>query len=115
MGHPELQNAVEEYTTSVEVENTSMSDMSIGFSDENTDKLKTICNDSTVGGYFSLIEEQEFLCDMMSVEIDLKITNIASCLANTDECRNMDPLLLMEDLWNSMGLTCTEQTEGYKD
>jgi hypothetical protein len=111
MDHPELEQALNEYTISMVMENSDVTRLSIGFPDDAVDKLRSVCTDSTIGGYFTVIGEIEFVCGMMSVEVDLKMTNFAICMADTDECFNMDSLLLMEDVWKSMGLTCTEQSE----
>jgi len=48
---------------------------------------------------------------MMSLKADLKVSNIANCIADTDECRKMNPLLLMENVFKSMGIKCKEKKE----
>ncbi len=108
MEHPELEQAVEEYSNSIDVTTNSATEMDVAFSDEFADTLKLVCGD--IDAYFSVIEEQDFVCDMMSVEVNLQIRNIANCLAGTDECKSMNPLLLLEDLWKSLGLTCKKKT-----
>jgi len=110
MDHPELEAAIEEYAGSSDMD-INDSSMTIKFSSNAADKLRSVCTDSTIGGYFSDIEKAEFDCSMMGEELGLSMTNIANCLADTDECRSFNPLLLMEDLWQSMGLTCIEQPD----
>ncbi len=109
-GHPELEDATEAYANSMEIDETSVTEMKLEFSEEYASDLKTVCISKDIGGYFTLVKEQEFDCSMMGIEINVKILNMADCLANTDECKNMDPLVLMEDMWQSMGLTCEEKT-----
>lgn len=111
-GHPDLDDAVEKYASSMSIENTSAAEVKLGFSEDYTEQLKSICTDDEIGGYFSLVEKQEFDCTMASVQVQLIITDMASCLANTDECRNMNPLVLMEGMWQSMGLSCDETAGG---
>lgn len=109
-GHPALEDATEAYANSMEIEETSVTGMKLEFSEESADNLKTLCISKDIGGYFSLVKEQEFDCSQMGIDINVKILNMANCLANTDECKNMNPLVLIEDMWQSMGLTCEEKT-----
>jgi len=109
--HPLLTKASQDFGASMKLAMGDIKDMELGFTDANVEKLRMVCNGSAIGGYFSLIEEKEFICDMMSVQADLKLTNIANCLADTPECRNMDALLLLEDIWTEMGMTCKDKTE----
>lgn len=111
MEHPKVEEALQEYGKSMNLENSDVTDMSIGFSDESVDKLKSVCTEDKIGGYFTVIKEKDFVCDMMSVEVSLKMTNVANCIADTDECRGLDPLVLIEDLWKEMGLSCREKME----
>jgi len=111
MQHTELQDATEELAQSMEVDSSEMPRIIIEFSNESTENLKSICQDGTIGGYFSFIGGQEFLCDMMSVETDLVMVNIADCLPDTPECRNLNPFVVMKELWSNMGMTCTEKME----
>lgn len=43
--------------------------------------------------------------------MEVIMLNIADCLPDTPECRDMDPFLLMTELWSDMGLTCREKTK----
>ena len=106
--HPEMEDLVATYANSMQIENTSETELKLEFSKELADDLKDLCND--IGGYFSLVVEQEFDCSMMGTDIKVEILNMASCLANTDECKDMYKLVVMEDMWASMGLDCEEQT-----
>ena len=109
MQYPTLQSADEEYEQSMEVNTKSMTEMTIGYPDESVEEFKSICTSSDIGGYFVLIESQQLECTMMSVDIKMDLTNIADCLADTPECRDMDILLMMEDLFEAMGITCEEK------
>ena len=37
--------------------------------------------------------------------------NVANCVADTDECRNMNPLTMLEDFWTTTGLKCHDKSE----
>jgi len=107
--YPDVEKAIKEFGDTMNVDMDDMKNMKLGFADEDVNKLKSVC--SYVGGYFTLVTEDEFDCDMMSLKADLKVSNIANCIADTDECRNMNPLLLMENVFKSMGIKCTEKKE----
>ena len=113
--HPELEEAIEGFDGSMEIDAINEAFMTIGFSSTAADKLRSVCTDSTIGGYFSIIEKVEFDCSMMGVDLGLSMTNIANCMADTDECRNFNALQLMEDMWNSMEMTCIEKLDADED
>merc|ERR1712176_1163324 len=46
---------------------------------------------------------------MMSVDEKITLTNLADCLADTPECKNMNILMMMEDLSQTMGINCEEE------
>eukprot|EP00531_Pseudo-nitzschia_arenysensis_P009500 CAMPEP_0116146424 /NCGR_PEP_ID=MMETSP0329-20121206/17157_1 /TAXON_ID=697910 /ORGANISM="Pseudo-nitzschia arenysensis, Strain B593" /LENGTH=763 /DNA_ID=CAMNT_0003642171 /DNA_START=243 /DNA_END=2534 /DNA_ORIENTATION=- len=101
----ELAAAVELYSSSINIENFGTADMEMSYDANEADKLKAACSD--VDGYFSFFEEETLLCEMMSVEMHLKLSNLADCRAATEECKNMHPLTMLQDNWKSMGMTCT--------
>mmetsp|Transcript_16357 Transcript_16357/g.35567 ORF Transcript_16357/g.35567 Transcript_16357/m.35567 type:complete len:997 (+) Transcript_16357:154-3144(+) len=112
--HPELQDAIRAFGKTMSVNMDNVKDMELGFSEMDVEKLKSVCQDSSIDGYFTLVKEDEFVCDMMSVQGDLKVKNVANCVANTDACKEFNPLLLMENVWKSMGIKCREKTESDK-
>jgi hypothetical protein len=91
----------------MEINMNDVNDMNLGFSDENVEKFKKICLDA--GGYFSLVPEQLFSCLMAGQENTIRVTNVAYCFADTDDCKSTDPLLVMESVWQNMGLQCRKQ------
>jgi len=105
--YPDLEKAMETFGSSMIVDMANVEDMKLGFVDEDVERLREACRDI---GYFTLVERDEFECDMMSVGGDLVVTNIANCVAVTDDCKKMDPLSLMENVWENMGIQCTEST-----
>ncbi|OEU07077.1 hypothetical protein FRACYDRAFT_252250 [Fragilariopsis cylindrus CCMP1102] len=114
--YPDVEKAIKEFGKTMNVDMDDVKDMKLGFEDEDVNKLKSVC--SYVDGYFTLVKEDEFDCDMMSLKADLKVLNIANCIADTEECKNMNPLLLLEKVFKSMGVKCTEkkaQGEGDKN
>ncbi|MGK3753967.1 MAG: hypothetical protein ACI8RD_006275 [Bacillariaceae sp.] len=111
--YPDVEKAIKEFGKTMNVDMDDVKDMKLGFEDEDVNKLKSVC--SYADGYFTLVREDEFDCDMMSLKADLKVSNIANCIADTEECKNMNPLLLLEKVFKSMGIKCTEtktQSEG---
>lgn len=105
--HPTLDSAVEEYAQSMNLDAGSVTSMTLTYPDENVAKLRSICTD--IDGYFAIIENQELTCSMLSVELTLNLTNVAECLADTTECRDMNILVTMEDVYNAIGLSCQEK------
>mgnify|MGYP006086772931 CR=1 FL=1 len=81
--------------------------MTLEFADEDVQRLQSVC--SSAGGYFTLIEDDDFDCDMMSLHADLNVKNIANCIADTDNCKTMNPLVLMESVFTAMGIKCVEK------
>jgi len=109
MKHSTLQSATEEFEQSLDVDTNSLTDMRMGYPDESVEKLKSICTDSSIGGYFAIIEHEELDCEMMSVDVKITFTNLADCLADTPECKNMNIMMMMEDLFQSMGVKCQDK------
>merc|ERR1712151_245202 len=98
-----------ETMSSFEMEMIDESHMRVEYPKELLDWIQEWCDRSDIGGLFILIEEEEFACDMWSVMVNLKLINIASCYADTEECRSMDPALGLTDIWDSMGMKCQEK------
>merc|ERR1711862_170877 len=107
---PELEQAAEELMMSLEMKMEGLTSMSLGYSKESADAFQAVCESSLIGGIFTLTEEEEFDCDMLGKKVNVKMTNIVTCTANTDECQDMNKVLLMEDLWSSQGMKCNEKT-----
>merc|ERR1719442_140801 len=98
-----------EAMSSVEMEMIDESHMRVEYPKELVDGIQEWCDRSDIGGLFKLVEEEEFVCDILSVMVNLKLINMASCYADTEECRSMDPALVFTDIWDSMGLKCQEK------
>jgi len=107
--HPSLAEAIKQFGESMDNQMNDVTNMKMGFSDESVEMLRSACDNI---GYFTVLERAEFVCNMMSVEVDLAVTNLANCAADTAECHKMDPLSLMEDVWDGMGIKCDLKTEG---
>jgi hypothetical protein len=111
--NPEIATTSEAFGESMEADVDDINDMKMGFPDIAVEELRLACDD--VNGYFSLVPLQYFSCNVQGFVSTLEVTNIAECFAMTDECKQMNPLRLMESVWQSMGLRCTEIEEGDSD
>lgn len=113
--YPDIQKAIQEFGKTMVVDMKDVTNMKLSFADKDVKKLRSVC--SYIGGYFTLILKDDFDCDMMSLSASLEITNVANCIASTDECKNMNPLILMKNVFKSMGIKCTEkdQPENYEN
>ena len=97
-------NATEEDTPSVV-------SLEMGFSDKGVAMLQEVCTAN--GGYFSLIEEESISCTVTNDQtstVQLTVTNVADCLANTDECHTYTILSGIENIWTDYGLDCSAST-----
>ncbi|VEU39603.1 unnamed protein product [Pseudo-nitzschia multistriata] len=112
---PELQGAGIAYAESMDSDMTDVEHMMIGFTEEAVDAFDKVCTKSQIDGHFALIAEEDFACDAMGVSGELFLLNLAGCLANTVECRAMDPLVLTESVFKSMGLKCRAKTDAEKE
>merc|ERR1711862_728392 len=108
--NPELEQVKYKLMMSLELKLEGLTSMSLGFPKESANALQAVCESSTIGGIFTLTEEEEFDCDMLGNKLNVKMTNVVTCTANTDECQNMNKVLLLEDLWSSQGMKCNEKT-----
>jgi hypothetical protein len=105
---PDIDAASAEFGQSMEVNMKDMNDLKLGFPDVQVAKLSQACN--ATHGYFSFVKLQYFDCNMGGFKNTLKVYNIADCLADTEECKDMNPLRLMETVWKAMGVQCTEKS-----
>ena len=97
-------NATEEDTPSVV-------SLEMGFSDKGVAMLQEVCTANS--GYFSLIEEESISCTVTNDQtstVQLTVTNVADCLANTDECHTYTILSGIENIWTDYGLDCSAST-----
>merc|ERR1712232_1388924 len=78
----------------------------MGYSDEGVSMLRKACDNSQ--GHFSIIEETDLKCTMEGQHVNLKMTNVADCLANTVECQNFNVLKPTENLWKEFDLDCED-------
>ncbi|KAG7342313.1 hypothetical protein IV203_007406 [Nitzschia inconspicua] len=107
-----LQAARDAYASAIETTNldgSSVGDeiMTIQFPQEAVAAYQQTCEE--VGGYWSMIEEANFLCRSMSIEDGRPTTVVGtgSCLANTTECQDMDATVFSVDqIFDSEGLEC---------
>jgi hypothetical protein len=111
--NPDVSVASTVFGESMVIDLKDVQNMTLSFPDESVDGLKSVCFSN--GGYFSLVSQQEFLCDMMGRENSLTVSNVANCFADTDECKDMNPLRLMESVFTAMKLNCREKSEDDED
>ena len=94
--------------TSIEKKNIDNTHMTIEFPKSLVDGMQVFCDRN--GGLFIYIEEKEFVCDIDSVAMNVKLTGFASCNADTQECRVANPTFMVKDAWDFMGMKCEEKT-----
>lgn len=101
--YPELARASENFNARLDTKHSDEHKV-IRYFMEEAEKLKAVCD--RVNGYFSFIEEATLSCELMSLVMDVKFINHADCLADTDECKKMDPFGVLEDSFKTMRMTC---------
>jgi hypothetical protein len=106
-----FQTSIDNYMDSQELDmdDPQTSQMSMGYADEAAATMKASCENA--GGYWSIIESEQFICEFEGIEQSLNVYNFGSCLATTEECKAMDIGHILESVWDVMGLTCWSSNE----
>lgn len=109
MADPDLDAALKNFALSMEIDDSDNSQMKMIYPHESVEEVRSACD--VAGGYFTLIKNKHLVCEENSKRVDVVLKNAADCVADTDVCRKMDPLTMMEDMWNAIGLVCDENSE----
>ena len=106
--NPDLQQLVLGVGDSIDVQEEGLSiDMTL--KDDYIANLTTAC--AKASGLFLPMDDEDFICVYEGLEVEVLVMNFAQCLAETPECDMEDPVKLLEEVWDALGLECREKGE----
>jgi hypothetical protein len=72
--------------------------------------MMAVCEEE--GGYWSVTVSDEITCDMNGRMRRISVFNFGNCVAPTDECKAMDPIVLVKGFfWEVMKFRCWKSDE----
>lgn len=108
--NPDLQQILLTVNDNIEVSvNDNTDSMDLSFKQGFLTDLEAACKDAS--GLFVYLNETDFLCSYMGQEVAVDVDNFVQCLADTPECRGLDQVKFLEEIWDSLDLQCREIRE----